>query len=73
MTVKECVLGSLSFNGQRCTALKILFVHDSIADVFLAKFAAAVDALKLGLPWDPETKARVQIEAIVATIQDNSF
>ena len=56
VTVKECVLGSLSFNGQRCTALKILFVHDSIADVFLAKFAAAVDALKLGLPWDPETK-----------------
>ena len=59
VTVKECVLGSLSFNGQRCTALKILFVHDSIADVFLAKFAAAVDALKLGLPWDPETKVRV--------------
>ncbi len=27
LAVRECVLGALSFNGQRCTALKILFVH----------------------------------------------
>lgn len=50
--VKECVLGSLSFNGQRCTALKIIFVHSSIADTFLEKLSAAVSALKLGLPWE---------------------
>ena len=30
MTVNECITGSLSFNGQRCTALKIIFVHESI-------------------------------------------
>ncbi|MFP3570715.1 aldehyde dehydrogenase family protein, partial [Paraburkholderia sp. SIMBA_030] len=24
LTVKECLLGALSFNGQRCTALKML-------------------------------------------------
>ena len=51
-TVKECVLGSLSFNGQRCTALKIMFVHNSIIDKFLEKLSAGIDALKLGLPWD---------------------
>ncbi len=33
--VKECVAGALSYNGQRCTALKILFVHKDIADGFL--------------------------------------
>jgi acyl-CoA reductase-like NAD-dependent aldehyde dehydrogenase len=27
LTVKECLLGTLSFNGQRCTALKMLIVH----------------------------------------------
>ena len=27
LTVKECLLGALSFNGQRCTALKMLIVH----------------------------------------------
>jgi glyceraldehyde-3-phosphate dehydrogenase (NADP+) len=52
LTVKECVLGTLSFNGQRCTALKILFVHSSIADEFLVRLSAAVDALKCGMPWD---------------------
>lgn len=51
-TVKECVLGTLSFNGQRCTALKILFVHRSIAPAFLEKFSAAVSALKRGMPWE---------------------
>jgi glyceraldehyde-3-phosphate dehydrogenase (NADP+) len=51
-TVQECVAGTLSFNGQRCTALKVLYVHESIKEAFLTKFVAAVDALKLGMPWD---------------------
>ena len=50
--VKEVLLGSLSFNGQRCTALKIVFVHSSIADIFLDKLSAAVSALKMGMPWE---------------------
>lgn len=50
--VNECLAGSLSYNGQRCTALKILFVHDSIADNFVNKFSSAVEGLTLGLPWD---------------------
>ncbi len=52
LTVRECILGTLSYNGQRCTALKILFVHRQIADKFLELFAAAVNRLKIGLPWD---------------------
>ncbi len=51
-TVKECLTGSLSFNGQRCTALKIIFVHRSISDRFLEMFAEAVEGLKCGMPWD---------------------
>lgn len=50
--VSECILGSLSFNGQRCTALKIIFVHKSILDVFLKKFCDEVKKLKPGMPWD---------------------
>ena len=34
LAVKECLLGALSFNGQRCTALKMLIVHRSIVDRF---------------------------------------
>ena len=52
LTVKECISGTLSFNGQRCTALKVLYVHESIIDQFLEKFSNAVDQLKYGLPWE---------------------
>lgn len=54
--VPECVLGSLSYNGQRCTALKILFVHESVADKFVPAFCKAVDALPMGLPWKTGVK-----------------
>ncbi len=52
LAVRECILGTLSFNGQRCTALKILFVHRKIADDFVKRFSAAVDALPCGMPWE---------------------
>jgi delta 1-pyrroline-5-carboxylate dehydrogenase len=29
LAIQECIAGSLSFNGQRCTALKIVYVHES--------------------------------------------
>jgi glyceraldehyde-3-phosphate dehydrogenase (NADP+) len=54
--VEECVLGSLSFNGQRCTALKILFVHENVKDEFIKKFCEKVDALKFGMPWDEKVQ-----------------
>lgn len=50
-TVKECVAGSLSFNGQRCTALKILFVHQSRAAELVNTLSAAISELKAGMPW----------------------
>ncbi|MBC8154223.1 MAG: NADP-dependent glyceraldehyde-3-phosphate dehydrogenase [Bacteroidetes bacterium] len=52
LAVKECVLGSMSFNGQRCTAIKIIYVHRSIADAFLARFSEEINKLKPGMPWD---------------------
>jgi glyceraldehyde-3-phosphate dehydrogenase (NADP+) len=51
--VSECITGSLSFNGQRCTALKILFVHRSIIDAFISRFNQEVAKLKPGMPWEP--------------------
>ncbi len=54
--IEECLLGSLSFNGQRCTALKILFVHENIKNEFIKKFCEKVDALKFGMPWDEKVQ-----------------
>ncbi len=50
--MKECLLGSLSFNGQRCTALKMLIVHRSIVDKFLSRFTEELGKLKAGMPWE---------------------
>jgi glyceraldehyde-3-phosphate dehydrogenase (NADP+) len=50
--VAECITGSLSFNGQRCTALKILFVQKNVLSAFVKKFNEAVSKLKPGMPWE---------------------
>jgi len=52
VAAKECVLGATSFNGQRCTAIKLMLVHKTVADAFLPKFQAELGKLKAGLPWD---------------------
>ena len=50
LAVKQCVNGSLSYNGQRCTALKLIFVHKNIISEFIEKFSKAVDKLVLNHP-----------------------
>ncbi|SHN15962.1 NADP-dependent glyceraldehyde-3-phosphate dehydrogenase [Flavobacterium xinjiangense] len=54
--VSETIAGSLSFNGQRCTAIKIIFVHESIADAFLKKYTNSLTKLKFGMPWEKDVK-----------------
>lgn len=56
LTINECIAGTLSFNGQRCTALKVVYVHEDIKEAFLKRFSAAVDALKFGNPWEKGVK-----------------
>jgi glyceraldehyde-3-phosphate dehydrogenase (NADP+) len=51
VAVEECITGSLSFNGQRCTALKILFVHENIVEEFLKRFNLGLEKLKKGMPY----------------------
>ncbi|MDA9303686.1 NADP-dependent glyceraldehyde-3-phosphate dehydrogenase [Flavobacteriaceae bacterium] len=52
LAINECIAGTLSFNGQRCTALKILYVHESISEEFNRRFCEKVDALRFGNPWE---------------------
>jgi len=52
VAVGQCVVGSASYNGQRCTAIKLILVHHSIADEFVRRLASAVAALPRGLPWE---------------------
>ena len=85
LAVNECIAGATSFNGQRCTALKVLYVHEAIAEKFTKLFSEKVDALKFGNPWDegahltplPEPDKPAYIQALIddavakgATIQN---
>ncbi len=56
LAINECITGSTSFNGQRCTALKVLYVHEHIVDKFNKRFAERVDALQFGNPWEEGVK-----------------
>ncbi|OEK07950.1 aldehyde dehydrogenase [Flavivirga aquatica] len=56
LTVDECIAGALSFNGQRCTALKVLYVHESVVEEFNKRFSNKVDQLKYGNPWESDVK-----------------
>lgn len=56
LTINETLAGTLSFNGQRCTALKVVYVHEDVKEQFNNRFSEAVDALKFGNPWDDEVK-----------------
>ena len=50
--VKEVIAGALSFNGQRCTALKIVFVRAEIANEFNRQLIKELQGLKIGMPWE---------------------
>ena len=56
VTIDECIAGSLAFNGQRCTALKVLYVHEDIVEQFNKRFSGKVDELKFGNPWESGVK-----------------
>jgi len=56
LAIDECIAGSTSFNGQRCTALKVLYVHEAVVQEFNKRFSTKVDALKFGNPWEDGVK-----------------
>jgi glyceraldehyde-3-phosphate dehydrogenase (NADP+) len=57
--VEQITIGSTTYNGQRCTAIKLVFVHKSLIEEFLPLFAQRVAQLKWGLPWSAEGKVAI--------------
>lgn len=52
VSVEQCALGALTYNGQRCTAIKLIFVHQSKSQMFIERFCERVKEMKAGLPWE---------------------
>ena len=56
LAINECIAGAMSFNGQRCTALKVIYVHEDVVTEFNKRFSEKVDVLKFGNPWEEGVK-----------------
>jgi aldehyde dehydrogenase (NAD+) len=63
MTVRAIAFSAVGTCGQRCTSLRRLFVHDSIADGLIARLAAAYQTLPVGDPREAGTLVGPLIDA----------
>ena len=70
-TIRWAVWAKMNNNGQSCVAAKRFILAEEIADAFVARFQAALLALKPGDPMDPATTlAPMSTEAALVTLLD---
>src|SRR5690606_5312753 len=50
LALKACVFAAVGTAGQRCTTLRRLYLHESIADDFLARMASAYRTIRIDDP-----------------------
>ena len=53
--VRDIMSSAFQSTGQRCSALRLLYVQEDIADKLLTMLYGAMDALTLGDPWHTDT------------------
>jgi len=71
--IRDIVNGAFRSAGQRCSALRMLYLQEDIAEAFLQMLYGAMDELLIGDPWHHETdvgpviddKARADIQSHV--------
>ena len=61
--VRDIVNGAFRSAGQRCSALRCLYVQEDIADNLLKMLKGAMDELKVGDPWHLSTDVGPVIDA----------
>ena len=53
--VDDVVASAFKSAGQRCSALRVLYLQNEVADDVLQMLSGAMGALKVGFPWDLDT------------------
>jgi RHH-type proline utilization regulon transcriptional repressor/proline dehydrogenase/delta 1-pyrroline-5-carboxylate dehydrogenase len=53
--VTDIVISAFQSAGQRCSALRLLYVQEDIADSFLTMLYGAMDELRVSDPWNLDT------------------
>merc|ERR1719491_298812 len=54
-TLDEVVKGALSYNGQRCTALKLVVAPKGQGEHVAKELATRVENMRIGFPWETAT------------------
>jgi RHH-type proline utilization regulon transcriptional repressor/proline dehydrogenase/delta 1-pyrroline-5-carboxylate dehydrogenase len=69
--IRDALASAFQSAGQRCSALRVLYVQDDVADILLEMLFGAMDELELGDPWLLATDVGPVIsEAARASIQE---
>mgnify|MGYP003635398612 CR=1 FL=1 len=53
--IKDIVVSAFQSAGQRCSALRLLYLQEDVAEEFLEMLYGAMDELKIGSPWHLST------------------
>src|SRR5688500_12167255 len=81
LALRGVVFAAVGTAGQRCTSLRRLIVHESIADAFVARIIAAYETLTIGSPTEESTLVgplinagsfRAQQDALVRATADGA-
>ena len=62
-TVQAVVESAFRSAGQRCSALRCLYLQEEVAGSVIEMLSGAMDALALGDPWSPQTDVGPVIDA----------
>ncbi len=68
--VDDAILSAFGSAGQRCSALRLLFLPNDTADLVLGKLVGAINELRIGDPADPRVDVGPVIDADARAMLD---
>jgi RHH-type transcriptional regulator, proline utilization regulon repressor / proline dehydrogenase / delta 1-pyrroline-5-carboxylate dehydrogenase len=68
---RDVISSAFQSAGQRCSALRVLFVQEDVADGVIRMIAGAMEALKVGDPSDPSTDIGPVIDEAAKKVLDD--
>ncbi|MGH3694710.1 MAG: L-piperidine-6-carboxylate dehydrogenase [Pseudonocardiaceae bacterium] len=73
LTIRAILFAAVGTAGQRCTSLRRLIVHTSIADELVSTLRKLYDTLPIGDPFDPATLVGPLIDAAALDRMDQAL
>jgi RHH-type proline utilization regulon transcriptional repressor/proline dehydrogenase/delta 1-pyrroline-5-carboxylate dehydrogenase len=67
---RDVISSAFQSAGQRCSALRVLFVQDDVADAMIRMIAGAMEALQVGDPSDLATDVGPVIDEVARKVLD---